>query len=228
MKKLVIFTGAGMSVESGISTFRDSGGLWDEYKIEEVATPMAWDANPEKVHEFYNKRRRQLIEVEPNYGHLGLVDLEKHFNVHIITQNIDNLHERAGSSIVIHLHGKLMQMRSTGPDEQVYDVNPEKLDYHYGDLCPKGYPLRPNVVWFNEDVPSIGYAENLVRSADIFVIIGTSLKVYPAAGLLHCARFVKSVYLIDPNVVPVDENIVQVIRKGASEGVKELKMILGV
>ena len=148
MKKVVILTGAGMSAESGISTFRDAGGLWEQHKIEDVATPEGWNANPELVHRFYNARRKQLIEVEPNEGHIGLVDLEKQFDVKIITQNVDNLHERAGSSWVLHLHGELMKMRSTSRGEEVYDVQPYKLEYFLGDLCPKGYPLRPHIVWF--------------------------------------------------------------------------------
>lgn len=226
MKKLVILSGAGMSAESGISTFRDSGGLWEQHKIEDVATPEAWDANPELVHRFYNERRKQLLAAEPNAGHKGLVELEKHFQVKIITQNVDNLHERAGSKWVMHLHGELMKMRSTGPGEEVHDVKPDKIEFFMGDLCPKGYPLRPHIVWFGEEVPNIGYAAEIVQSADILVVIGTSLKVYPAAGLLRYARYNVPVYLIDPNEIEIDTSRVRVIKKGASEGVAVLKETL--
>lgn len=228
MKKLVVLTGAGMSAESGISTFRDSGGLWEKHKIEDVATPEAWERNPQLVHQFYNERRKQLLKASPNEGHKGLVGLEKFFDVKIITQNVDNLHERAGSSWVLHLHGSLMQMRSTGPGREIYDVRPEKTEYFEGDLCPKGYPTRPHIVWFGEEVPDIAYAIEIVSEADILVIIGSSLKVYPAAGLLNYAGKGIPVYLIDPNEVDVDKNRVQFICKGASEGVTELKKLLGV
>lgn len=228
MKKLVVLSGAGMSAESGISTFRDTGGLWEKHKIEDVATPEAWETNPALVHNFYNERRKQLLEAEPNDGHIGLVELEKHFDVKIITQNVDNLHERAGSSWVLHLHGSLMQMRSTGPGEEIYDVNPEKIEYFVGDLCPKAYPIRPNIVWFGEEVPNISFAIETVKEADLLVVIGTSLKVYPAAGLLHYAKSATPIYFIDPNEVDVDHNRVKVIRKGASEGVNELKKLLEV
>ena len=226
MKNLVVLTGAGMSAESGISTFRDSGGLWEKHKIEEVATPEGWAANPKLVHNFYNERRKQLLNAVPNEGHKGLVELEKHFKVSIITQNVDNLHEQAGSSWVLHLHGSLMQMRSTGPDEEIYDVDPEKIEYFEGDLCPKGYAIRPHIVWFGEDVPNIPFAIEIVQNADILVIIGTSLKVYPAAGLLHYAKSTTPIYFIDPNDVDVDPKRVNVIRKGASEGVNDLKKLL--
>lgn len=228
MKKLVILSGAGMSAESGISTFRDSGGLWETYKIEDVATPEAWDANPELVHRFYNERRKQLLNAKPNEGHTGLVDFEKQFEVKIITQNVDNLHEQAGSSWVMHLHGDLMKMRSTSPGEEVYDVRPEKIEYFIGDLCPKGYPLRPHIVWFGEDVPNISYAAEIVQSADILVIIGTSLKVYPAAGLVRYARYNVPVYLIDPNKIDADTSKFTFIQKGSTEGVKELKHLLSI
>lgn len=226
MKKLVVLSGAGMSAESGISTFRDSGGLWEQHKIEDVATPEAWDANPELVHRFYNERRKQLLTAEPNAGHKGLVELEKYFQVNIVTQNVDNLHERAGSKWVLHLHGELMKMRSTGPGEEVHDVKPDKIEFFTGDLCPKGYPLRPHIVWFGEEVPNIGYAAEIVQSADILVVIGTSLKVYPAAGLLRYARYNVPVYLIDPNEIEIDTNRVTFIKKGASDGVAALKELL--
>lgn len=223
MKTLVILTGAGMSAESGISTFRDAGGLWEKYRIEEVATPQAWATNPALVQEFYNARRKQLAEAQPNNGHKGLVELEQYFNVQIVTQNVDNLHERAGSSSVLHLHGELMKMRSSGPGQEVFEVQPEKIEFSIHDKCPKGYPLRPHIVWFGEEVPEIGNAARIVEKADILVIIGTSMQVYPAAGLLHYAQPGIPMYLIDPNDVEIHSNRVTVIRKGASEGVKILK-----
>lgn len=223
MKTLVILTGAGMSAESGISTFRDAGGLWEKYHIEEVATPEAWATNPALVQEFYNARRKQLSEAQPNNGHKGLVELEQYFNVQIVTQNVDNLHERAGSSSVLHLHGELMKMRSSGPGREVFEVQPEKIEFSIHDKCPKGYPLRPHIVWFGEEVPEIGNAARIVEKADILVIIGTSMQVYPAAGLLHYAQAGIPLYLIDPNDVEIHSNRVTVIRKGASEGVRILK-----
>ena len=223
MKTLVILTGAGMSAESGISTFRDAGGLWEKYRIEEVATPEAWATNPALVQEFYNARRKQLAEAQPNNGHKGLMELEQYFNVQIVTQNVDNLHERAGSSSVLHLHGELMKMRSSGPGREVFEVQPEKIEFSIHDKCPKGYPLRPHIVWFGEEVPEIGNAARIVEKADILVIIGTSMQVYPAAGLLHYAQPGIPMYLIDPNDVEIHSNRVTVIRKGASEGVKILK-----
>lgn len=223
MKTLVILTGAGMSAESGISTFRDAGGLWEKYRIEEVATPQAWATNPALVHKFYNARRKQLAEAQPNNGHKGLMELEQYFNVQIVTQNVDNLHETAGSSSVLHLHGELMKMRSSGPGQEVFEVQPEKIEFSIHDKCPKGYPLRPHIVWFGEEVPEIGNAARIVEKADILVIIGTSMQVYPAAGLLHYAQPRIPMYLIDPNDVEIHSNRVTVIRKGASEGVKILK-----
>ena len=226
MKKLVVLTGAGMSAESGISTFRDSGGLWEQYRIEDVATPQAWERNPELVLEFYNQRRKQLFDVEPNAGHLALAELEKKYEVRIITQNVDNLHERAGSSWVLHLHGELMKMRSTSPMADVYDVKPEKIEYFLGDLCPKGYPLRPHIVWFGEDVPNYSYATEIVHLADILIIIGTSMQVYPAAGLINHVKPGTPIYLIDPNEIQHLPDNVTVIQKGASEGMKELQKSL--
>lgn len=225
-KKIVVLTGAGMSAESGISTFRDSGGLWEQYKVEDVATPEAFVRNPDLVHHFYNLRRRQLMEASPNAGHIGLVELEKDYDIQIITQNVDNLHERAGSSSVLHLHGELMKMRSTGPDETIVEVAPDKLDYNTGDVCRQGYPLRPHIVWFGELVPAMDQAIARVKEADILVIIGTSLQVYPAAGLINYTRQRTPVFLIDPNEVHVTRTNVQLIQKGASAGVKDLKRLL--
>lgn len=222
MKKLVVLTGAGMSAESGIATFRGSDGLWENHRVEDVATPEAWHANPELVQRFYNERRKQLVEVKPNQGHYGLVELEKHFDVHIITQNVDNLHERAGSLNVLHLHGELMKMRSTGAGAEVFEVTPDKIEYSLEDKCPKGYTLRPDIVWFGEAVPEYENAIKIAQTADIMLIIGTSLQVYPAAGLIHYAPSRVPIYIIDPNDVAVlgSSNIYH-IKKGASEGVKE-------
>ncbi|WP_243346081.1 SIR2 family NAD-dependent protein deacylase [Parabacteroides sp. FAFU027] len=223
MKKLVVLSGAGMSKESGISTFREAGGLWDQYRIEEVATPEAWQRNPGLVLDFYNQRRVQLINSEPNDGHRGLAGLEKFFDVRIITQNIDNLHERAGSSHVLHLHGELMKVRSERYEELIYELSPENAEVHLGDTCEKGYQLRPHIVWFGEAVPMIEQAAKIAEEADIFVIIGTSMNVYPAAGLIHYVSRDVPVYLIDPNDVSVSGGYnVKVIRQGASEGVKIL------
>ncbi len=226
MKKLVILTGAGMSAESGISTFRDSDGLWEKYRVEEVATPEGFAANPELVLDFYNQRRRELLKTAPNAGHTGLAELEKYFEVFIITQNIDNLHERAGSTNIIHLHGELMKSRSTGYPYTVYDLNPEAPDIRLGDKDEKGYQLRPHVVWFGESVPMIEPAIELARQADIFVVIGTSLNVYPAAGLLHYVPKGTPVYLIDPKDVDARRSDVHYIKAGASEGVKQLTALL--
>ncbi len=226
MKSLIILTGAGMSAESGVSTFRDAGGLWEKHRIEDVATPEAFYRNPELVLRFYNERRKQLLTVKPNAGHIGLAELEQYFNVQIITQNVDDLHERAGSKYILHLHGELMKARSTGPGAKVYDISPEKIELNLGDKCPKGYQLRPHIVWFGEAVPEIENAIRLVEKADIFVIIGTSMKVYPAAGLINYVHKNVPVYLIDPNEVTVHAPNVTVIRKGASEGVEELKKMI--
>lgn len=222
MKKLVVLTGAGMSAESGISTFRDSGGMWEQYRIEDVATPEAWDETPELVLEFYNQRREQLIHAQPNAGHLALAELEKSFDVQIITQNVDNLHERAGSSHLLHLHGELMKARSTGFGQEVYDLSPENYRIVLGDTCPKGYQLRPHIVWFGESVPNYSKAVEIAQQADIMLVIGTSLQVYPAAGLVNYAPSGIPVYLIDPNEIPNLPSYITVIRKGAGEGMKEL------
>lgn len=225
-KKLVVLTGAGMSAESGISTFRDSGGLWDQYRVEDVATPEGFHANPGLVLDFYNQQRRKLIQAKPNEGHIGLAKLEKNFDVQIITQNIDNLHERAGSTHVIHLHGELMKACSVRNLSKTYDLSPETPDIHIGDNDPHGSQLRPFIVWFGEAVPMIEPAIREVESSDIFVVIGTSLNVYPAAGLLNYASSGQSIYLIDPKEVRTYRNDIHFIQKGASEGVKELTKLL--
>jgi len=221
MKRLVVLTGAGMSSESGIRTFRDSGGLWEEYEVTEVATPMAWERNRELVLRFYNERRRQLAASVPNEGHLGLARLEKYFEVQIITQNIDDLHERAGSTKVLHLHGELTRARSTADPSLIYDIGYN--DMKVGDKCEKGSQLRPHIVWFGEAVPMMDEAALLTESADIFVVVGSSLNVYPAAGLISYAPAEASLWLIDPKevVIPVNRKV-EVIREVASVGVKRL------
>lgn len=230
MKKLVVLSGAGMSAESGISTFRDAGGLWDQYPVEQVATPEGYAANPELVIRFYNERRRQLLDVVPNAGHLGLAELENRYEVTVVTQNVDNLHERAGSSRVIHLHGELTKVCSSKDPQNlryVKELKPEEYEVHIGDKAGDGSQLRPFIVWFGEAVPAIETAIDYVRQADVFVIIGTSLNVYPAAGLLHYVPAAAEVYLIDPK--PVDTHSsrpVHVIQKGASEGVRQLAELL--
>ena len=222
-RRLIVLTGAGMSVESGLSTFRGGGGLWDNHKVEDVATPEAWFRNQELVLNFYNSRRKELLGVKPNAGHVALAELEKDFEVMIITQNVDDLHERAGSSSVLHLHGELMKVRSTGPGEEIYNLTEEKFETHPGDKCPKGYQLRPHIVWFGEAVPEMENAMLLVEEADILLIIGTSMKVYPAAGLIDYVHSGVPVYLIDPNEVGVYGRQITVIKKGASEGMREFR-----
>lgn len=230
MKKIVVLTGAGMSAESGISTFRDAGGLWDQYPVEQVATPEGYAANPELVINFYNERRKQLLQVRPNRGHELLASLEDDFDVTVITQNVDNLHERAGSSKVIHLHGELTKVTSSkNPNDVscVRELSPENYEVKIGDLASDGSQLRPFIVWFGESVPMIELAIEQVMEADIFLIIGTSLNVYPAAGLLNYVRAGVPVYLIDPKTVrvPYGREVI-VIQKGASEGMEELKKML--
>jgi len=221
MKKLVVLSGSGISAESGLKTFRDMGGLWEQYDVYEVASPRAWERDPSLVLRFYNERRKQLLNALPNAGHLGLVELEKMFEVYIITQNVDDLHERAGSSKVLHLHGELRKSRSTKNPSLVYDIEGPELNI--GDVCELGSQLRPHVVWFGEDVPAIGEAAAEVASADIFVVIGTSLNVYPAAGLLNYTKPGIPVFLIDPGEVRAraDENFT-FIKEPAGKGVKKL------
>ena len=218
MKRLIILTGAGMSSESGIRTFRDSGGLWEEYDVTEVATPLAWSKNRELVLRFYNERRRQLAGCKPNEGHTGLAALEKYFDVHIITQNIDNLHEQAGSTKILHLHGELIKARSTADPTLIYNIGYK--DINPGDTCENGSQLRPHIVWFGEEVPMMDEAINITGNADIFVVVGSSLNVYPAAGLLNYAPAKASLWLIDPKdvAVPVSRKV-EVIKEKASAGV---------
>lgn len=232
MKNLVILSGAGMSAESGVSTFRDAGGLWDKYPVEQVATPEGYARNPELVINFYNERRKQLLDVKPNPGHELLTELEQRFNVTVITQNVDNLHERAGSTNIIHLHGELTKVcssREPNNPHYIKELKPEEYEIRMGDLAGDGSQLRPFIVWFGEAVLAIEAAIDVVEKADIFVIIGTSMNVYPAAGLLNYVPRAAEVYLIDPK--PVDTHtsrFIHVIQKGASEGVAELKKQLSV
>ena len=220
MKKLVVLSGAGMSAESGIRTFRDSNGLWEEYDVMEVASPEGWRKNPELVLRFYNERRKQMITSQPNQGHILLAKLEKKYDVQIITQNIDDLHERAGSQNILHLHGELSKARSTVDPNLIYKL--ETPEIKWGDKCEKGSQLRPHIVWFGEAVPAIEQAIPIVESADYLVIIGTSLNVYPAAGLMNYAQDKCKVFLIDPNPPSGIPKWVTVFPKVASEGVAEL------
>lgn len=224
-KRLVVLTGAGVSAESGIKTFRDSGGLWEEYDIMEVATPEAWDRNMELVLEFYNQRRKQLLDVQPNAAHFALAELEKVFDVHIITQNVDDLHERAGSTKVMHLHGELKKVRSTADPDLVFELDGWELKK--GDLCGLGSQLRPHIVWFGEAVPMIPAAAELTATADLFLIVGTSLNVYPAAGLVGYVMQGVPVFLIDPGHLSVSHipNLT-FIKEKASVGMEKLKKIL--
>lgn len=224
-KKLVISTGAGMSAESGISTFRDAGGLWEKYPVMEVCSADGFSRNPALVHEFYNARRRDLLKARPNAGHLGLVDLEKDYDVYVITQNVDDLHERAGSSKVLHLHGELMKVRSVTHPERVYKLSPEAIETTPRSRDSHGDPVRPHIVFFQEAVPNMEPAAQLASEADIFVVIGTSLNVYPAASLLHYVRRGVPIYYIDPNPAPVPPEVT-VLKMGASEGVARLAEML--
>ena len=219
-----------MSAESGISVFRGGGGLWDKYPVEQVATPEGYAANPALVTKFYNERRKQLLEVEPNRGHQLLAEMEKYFQVTVITQNVDNLHERAGSTEVIHLHGELTKVTSTWQPNNpkfIRELSSEEYEVKIGDLAADGSQLRPFIVWFGESVPMIEKAIGYCENADVFLIIGTSLNVYPAAGLLNYVPAHVPVYLIDPNDVPIASGRkVYVIQKGASDGMEELMHLL--
>ena len=226
-KKLIVLTGAGISAESGIQTFRDSNGLWEGHNVEDVATPEGFQRNPKLVLDFYNQRRRQLHEVEPNLGHQILAELENHFDVHIITQNVDNLHERAGSSKVLHLHGELFKVRSTKNENDIRDW---ETDLNLGDLDNFGNQLRPHIVWFGEEVPALEEAVHLTSEADIFAVIGTSLQVYPAAGLIDFTKPETTIYYIDPYPIKIPNlrNKLETIPEIASVGVAILReKILG-
>ena len=222
MKKIAVLTGAGISAESGISTFRDAGGLWDEYPVMEVASHDGFVRNPALVHKFYNKRRKELLSCQPNAAHLGLKELERWYDVHIITQNVDNLHEKAGSTNVLHLHGELMKIRSMRDESRVYTLTPDNIETSPDTRDPYGDPVRPHIVFFQEPVPNITLAADIVKQADIVVVIGTSLVVSPAAGLLYYAKRGTPIYYIDPKPAEIDMPNLTVIAKKATEGVKEL------
>ena len=218
MQNIVVFTGAGISAESGLGTFRDSGGLWEQFKIEDVATPEAFERNPELVLNFYNLRRKQLLESEPNAAHISLNKLSEKYKLHIITQNIDDLHERSGSENVLHLHGKLMESKSSVDDSLIYPI--EGADLKIGDLCENGSQLRPNVVWFGEAVPKMIDAISITKKANIFIVIGTSLNVYPAASLLNYTDNAKRIILID--LKAKQERGIEVIKEKATIAVPKL------
>jgi len=228
MKKIVVLTGAGISAESGIKTFRDSDGLWENHRIEDVATPEGWAKNPELVLEFYNQRRAQLFEVEPNAGHKALAELEKDFEVHIVTQNVDDLHERAGSTRVLHLHGELRKSRSERYSDLIY---PCEGDIRWGDKCARGFQLRPHIVWFGESVPMLEPAADLAAEAELFIIVGTSLQVYPAASLMVYANPRIPFYYVDPrpqiNYELSRMPNLTVIAEPASTGVRKVVEQLG-
>jgi NAD-dependent deacetylase len=221
--EIVIFSGAGMSAESGISTFRDKDGLWEHYKIEDVATPEAWSRNSELVQNFYNQRRQQILQSEPNEAHKLIAQLESKHSVTVVTQNIDDLHERAGSTKVIHLHGNIRYSKSSGPNAEKAYYPIEGWELKMTDKCPDGYPLRPHVVWFGEAVPMYEECIKIMQSAEILIIIGTSLNVYPAAGLIHYAKQDIPKYIIDPNAKEFDvPKEYQLIVEGAENGMKQI------
>jgi len=221
MKNIVILTGAGISAESGLKTFRDANGLWEGHDVMEVATPEGFQKNPELVLEFYNQRRRQLLTVEPNAAHKALVDLEANFNVHIITQNVDDLHERAGSSKVLHLHGELLKARSMNSTSEIFE---QKNDLLLGNTCKNGYQLRPHIVWFGEAVPLLEDAISITEKADYLIIIGTSMQVYPAASLIDFVDSATPIYFIDPKpaISKTHKNNLTIIPETAVEGTPNL------
>jgi NAD-dependent deacetylase len=224
-RKLVALTGAGISAESGIPTFRDSGGLWEGHRVEDVATPGGWEKNPELVLDFYNQRRKRAHEVEPNRGHIIFKELEEYFDVTIVTQNVDNLHERAGSGKVIHLHGSLFESRSTKDELLIYPIKGWELKM--GDVCEKGSQLRPNIVWFGEMVPMMEIAATITNEADVFIVAGTSMVVYPAAGLIEYVRREVTKYIVDPNKPQINAGSeVRFITEKASTGMEKVKKML--
>ena len=231
-KKLVVLTGAGVSAESGISTFRDSDGLWEQHKVEDVASIEGWYRNPALVLDFYNARRAQLPTVKPNAAHLAIASLEDEYDVTVVTQNVDNLHERAGSTRIVHLHGELTKVRPENccnemdgfSEETVFDIGADAV--HVGDLAPNGSQLRPHIVWFGEAVPKIEKAIDAVEAADMLLIVGTSLQVYPAAGLYRYAKSSTPIYIIDPKDVPVRDGRVTHIKDVATNGMEVFKNIL--
>lgn len=229
MKKIVVLTGAGVSAESGITTFRDSNGLWENFKVEDVASIEGWYANPKLVLDFYNARRAQLADVKPNAAHRAIAELENEYDVTVVTQNVDNLHERAGSTRIIHLHGELTKVRPENTynemdgfsEESVFDIGTEAVTL--GDLAPNGAQLRPHIVWFGEPVPKINLAIDAVEAADILLIVGTSLQVYPAAGLYAFAKNDTPIYIIDPKDVPVRDGRITHIKDVATRGMETFK-----
>jgi NAD-dependent deacetylase len=224
MKHVVVFTGAGVSAESGLKTFRDSDGLWNNYNIYEVATPEAFDANPALVLEFYNMRRRDVAKAKPNAAHVGIAELEKQFNVSVITQNIDDLHERAGSTNVLHLHGEIFKMRSTADTSEIYPID---SDIKVGDVTASGHQLRPHIVWFGEAVPMMDTAASIMQTADIFILVGSSLQVYPAAGLIDFVPPEVTKFIIDKSAPTVNRyKNVRIIEKPATEGIAEVLELL--
>ena len=231
-RKLVVLTGAGVSAESGISTFRDSDGLWENYKVEDVASIEGWYRNPALVLDFYNARRSQLFNVRPNAAHEVIASLEKEFDVTVVTQNVDNLHERAGSTRIIHLHGELTKVRPENccndrdgySEETVFDIGRDEI--HIGDMAPNGAQLRPHIVWFGEAVPKIEAAIDAVEAADVLLIVGTSLQVYPAAGLYRYARMTTPIYIIDPKDVPVRDGRITHIKDVATKGMETFKNLI--
>lgn len=225
MKKLVVLTGAGISAESGLKTFRAADGLWEGHDVMEVASPQGWSVDPSLVLEFYNQRRKQALAAKPNKAHIILAELESHFDVQIITQNVDNLHEKAGSTHVCHLHGELFQSRSSADEELVYEM--EGWELKLGDLCERGSQLRPNIVWFGEGVPMMELAIEITASADIFLVVGTSLQVYPAAGLIEYAPKEAQKYLIDPTLPTRSlSGDIHFIKENATSGMAKLKALL--
>lgn len=223
MKHIVVLSGAGMSAESGLKTFRDANGLWEGHDVMEVASPEGFARNPELVLDFYNQRRRQLLQVQPNAAHFGLVELEKDHNVTIVTQNVDDLHERAGSSNVIHIHGELLKARSIYDE---FDVKDWHEDLVLGDVCDKGYQLRPHIVWFGEAVPLIPKAISICETADILLIIGTSMQVYPAASLMHYVKPETQIFYIDPNPAISSNTQITVVKETATLGlIKVIELI---
>ncbi len=221
--KIVVLTGAGVSAESGINTFRDSDGLWEGHDVMEVASPEGFERNPAAVLEFYNQRRRQLLTVQPNQAHKALAELEKTHEVTIITQNVDDLHERAGSTNVIHLHGELLKVRSTFDEDLIFDW---KKDLNLGDFCEHHHQLRPHIVWFGEMVPMIEVAAEIVEKADVLIIVGTSMQVYPAAGLLQYAKDDTHIYFVDPRPSISENNRISVFAENASTGVPKVVELL--
>jgi NAD-dependent deacetylase len=222
MKKLVVLSGAGISAESGIPTFRDSDGLWEGFDVMEVATPEGWQKNPGLVLEFYNQRRKRALEVKPNRGHEILAELEKHFDVTVVTQNVDNLHERAGSSHVIHLHGSLFESRSCKDESLIYPVKGWELNL--GEKCEKGSQLRPNIVWFGEMVPLMDVAASYAAKADVFLVVGTSMVVYPAASLIHYVPMETMKFVVDPKLPDIGQlPYLKMIQDKASTGMEVVK-----